>query len=147
MATFGNKDELRDFLTKINPLYGAYSSALYQAGVNDTSIIGNSHVDYLTSLSIATLHATDLIAKCKTIGKASFPKGSCFFCLESRHLALSFSSVYNGVQVEMFPACTLEFDKVGAYMICLECVRVYCSPQCLCLCLSVLIFSCPLTSF
>ena len=124
MATFGNEDELRDFLTKINPLYGAYSSALYQAGVHNTCIIGNLHVAHLTSLNIATFHAVDLIAKCKTTGKASLPKGSCFFRLTSLHLALSFLLVYDEVQVELFPACILEFDEGGAYMICLECQSV-----------------------
>lgn len=73
MRTFANEKELRDFLIKVNPVYGAYASILFQAGTNDPSYIGTADVADLMSLIIPKLHAINLIAKCKATGTTSFP--------------------------------------------------------------------------
>ena len=65
MPTFDDEEALKEFLLEINPKYGDYGSALFEAEGNDPSIVGNVNVTDLVALGISRFHALDLIASCK----------------------------------------------------------------------------------
>ena len=68
MTSFSREDELKAFLTKIDPLYAGYSSILYGKGVHDSRILGNAPLASLQDMGIMELHASDIIANCKATG-------------------------------------------------------------------------------
>lgn len=108
MDSFETEEELRGFLAKINPVYSAYSGSLFKAGVNQSSIIGNTDVDKLASLDIPRLHATDLIAKCKATGTLLFP-------LMLRHMASTWRA--SSIQ-HVTPALDHKASKEGLGLFC-----------------------------
>ena len=73
---FEAKNELKEYLTSINPIYARYTECLWANEVNCVAQLGNASLPVMHALGVESpIHAGDIIAQSKATGK-----WSCYHC-------------------------------------------------------------------
>ena len=96
MTMFKDKSELEHYLIGINPNYDRYAEVLWRNQVTSASQLGDASVSTLLACGIeSALHAENIIARSKAVGKC-FPAASGhLFNWKAMHSLLAFSNEHN----------------------------------------------------
>ena len=70
---FEAKNELKDYLSSINPVYAKYTECLWAKEVNSAVQLGNADVPGMHACGVENpIHAGDIIAQSKATGRWSY---------------------------------------------------------------------------
>ncbi len=70
---FEAKNELKQYLSSINPMYAKYTECLWAKEVNSAAQLGNASVPVMHACGVENpVHAGDIIAQSKATGKWSY---------------------------------------------------------------------------
>ena len=82
MTIFKDTSEFEEFLRGLNPDYEQYAKALWTHGVTSTSQLGNASPPTLLACGVERfIHAEDIVAQSKALGKSTRADGDyCISC-------------------------------------------------------------------